>query len=1395
MMKKIKRLSLILALILCILPFSMSAKAMDGFYLVGSFSNNELLDDYKMSLNSEGNYEYIFSNTNEFTQFRISDGENTYRSEGLNKGSSFLLKEKGSYKIEFNTEAILDNSNTRITRLAEKDYYVMGTMNLELNPSYMMKRVDYLKYEIELEVSEYSLIYISDGENEYHDLNGMDYVIAEAGRYLLELSLQNSNHTLKITKLLDNITDYYVLGSFNAYKMNEKSKMSYTDGSYSFDIDTTEVTSFYISDGENIYKNGKENYLLESFNSYEISFNLESKAVDIKSLSFYILNDDNNYSENENDKLEANLDNTSYLEYKKEIKAKAGMQLFVGNSDSLYTDNDNSFLIKEDGTYNVYFSREHLYDNKLNVKIEKLSSEIDTFYVLGSFNGYTMDENSLMEEKDSWYYLRVHTTDASVFYISDGENIYKNGKLDYTLDEFSSYVIYFNKDTKEVKIEAEDYYLLSADNNYQEDIGYIFDRNTDNSLYLEYKLSLSVDGAYQFIIGNSDIEFLNNDGAYLIKEKGKYTIYFSPNHNYENGTNVLVRKYKESNNSYFVMGSFNDYIESDDYKLSYNSDNEDYIEYTIELNLMKGDRFYIAGNDKKYYDPNGDELVIKSSASYMIYFSLEYDYGNGYHIYYKAIKNEEALESIIEINNKEDLISFINKANLDSFSTNLTVEIKNDIDMNGETINPIMVFSGVLNGNYHTISNFKLNTKVLGSEIGFIRRLLAGASVNSLILDYSLKIEENDTAVGGICGVSYGTIRGSSFKGSLNGISVVGGICGINKEDASIINCSSEGVIIARSFVGGICGINNGTINKSNNSASINRTSFSSNEERTVMNIGGIAGFNTNTILESFNQGPVGSDKLGGLAGGICGNSTGIIRDCYNVGKISGKRYIGGIVGYFADFKNNKSDDELYDKILKEIEDILKSHEDSEATPYKNEGDNNDKIISTITSSFNKGIVDGNSECGGIVGFSSSDGSKRKDSYSIKYCYNMGNITSKMSYSGGIAGNHKNGTISECYNSGIIEATDKDYAGGIAGYSNGLIRASFNTASVKGNSYVGGIAGFLNEANNCYSTSQIYPNGSFAGAISGSSNEIDDGISNNYYIYNGFGAFDNIDYASKGERVSREDLAAKNIMAVPLDFKYFMAPEVEGYPILRGLVELDSPLKDIFKEDMYLNTSFTCLLTFIDDNDDILYTRRVEYGSDFAMENMPKPKEKEGYYSKWDPSFDGKCITSDLIIRIIYTEIRTSIGSDSSSKPLGIIEGSFTPQTKFEIVKENKNYLGDNSYYKFLNSYKITINDDENDISLENMVMNLKASEENNLRVALIKDGRVIFIDYESNGDYIRFDLDGADEFMLVTEELYNINNPSFVRIITITVASTLAALVLIAGAVVVIDLGKRKKL
>lgn len=91
----------------------------------------------------------------------------------------------------------------------------------------------------------------------------------------------------------------------------------------------------------------------------------------------------------------------------------------------------------------------------------------------------------------------------------------------------------------------------------------------------------------------------------------------------------------------------------------------------------------------------------------------------------------------------------------------------------------------------------------------------------------------------------------------------------------------------------------------------------------------------------------------------------------------------------------------------------------------------------------------------------------------VQECTNLGTVSGKRSYMGGICGKMDMGIILESGNFGAVSSSDGDYVGGIAGDAAGTIRQCAVKACISGGKYVGGVAGQGIRVTDCTAMAQL----------------------------------------------------------------------------------------------------------------------------------------------------------------------------------------------------------------------------------------------------------------------------------------------------------------------------------
>ncbi|MGB2808298.1 MAG: GLUG motif-containing protein [Sedimentisphaerales bacterium] len=206
-------------------------------------------------------------------------------------------------------------------------------------------------------------------------------------------------------------------------------------------------------------------------------------------------------------------------------------------------------------------------------------------------------------------------------------------------------------------------------------------------------------------------------------------------------------------------------------------------------------------------------------------------------------------------------------------------------------------FTGVFDGNGHTISNFTyISTgKSYIGVFGYVR------GDNAEIKDLGLIDPNVDAGTHGRVGSLVGGLREATItncyaeRGSVSGTGWdVGGLVGFNDE-STISNCYSTASVSGDDYVGGLVGTNEGgTITNCYASGSVSGDDY----------VGGLVGFNHGFCSPGGCSGGMISNcyatsSVSGYCGvgGLVGWNGARITNCYSTGSVTGTTDVGGLVG------------------------------------------------------------------------------------------------------------------------------------------------------------------------------------------------------------------------------------------------------------------------------------------------------------------------------------------------------------------------------------------------------------------------------------------------------------------------------------------------------------------
>lgn len=266
------------------------------------------------------------------------------------------------------------------------------------------------------------------------------------------------------------------------------------------------------------------------------------------------------------------------------------------------------------------------------------------------------------------------------------------------------------------------------------------------------------------------------------------------------------------------------------------------------------------------------------------------------------------------------------------------------------------LFIGSLDGRGYEILRLFIDRRST-DEIGLFGFIDSGGEVRNLgLVDGNV---HGHDYVGGLAGVSRGTISSSHNSGSVTGNERVGGLVGSNYATVEDSYNDVNGTVSGRAQVGGVAGRNSsGSIQDSHNAGAVTGAPGGSS-------IGGVAGANYHgTIERSHNSGRI---EGAGSSGGIVGSneqSGAIVATSYNTGSVVGTGNVGGVAG--------------------------------------------SNYLGTIEDSYNLGSVTSTARAGGVAGLLQGASSTVQRTFSAGVVQGATGV-------GGVAGLHSAGSLTDSY--------------------------------------------------------------------------------------------------------------------------------------------------------------------------------------------------------------------------------------------------------------------------------------------------------------------------------------------------------------------------------------------
>ena len=185
------------------------------------------------------------------------------------------------------------------------------------------------------------------------------------------------------------------------------------------------------------------------------------------------------------------------------------------------------------------------------------------------------------------------------------------------------------------------------------------------------------------------------------------------------------------------------------------------------------------------------------------------------------------------------------------------------------------------------------------------------------------------TNVGGLVGLNFGPVRDSYAGGAVQGLSRKGGLIGLNKPGAQVIDSRADGAVgnstTAGNATGGLVGLNQGAVAGSVATGTVSGSAASTalgglvgQNEGSIsgsaatgavsggQQVGGLVGSTGGSVTESWASGAVSASpdatisESGTQVGGLIGWNEGTVGASFATGNVTGAGSVGGLIGKSA---------------------------------------------------------------------------------------------------------------------------------------------------------------------------------------------------------------------------------------------------------------------------------------------------------------------------------------------------------------------------------------------------------------------------------------------------------------------------------------------------------------
>ncbi|MHC4527990.1 MAG: GLUG motif-containing protein, partial [Planctomycetota bacterium] len=269
--------------------------------------------------------------------------------------------------------------------------------------------------------------------------------------------------------------------------------------------------------------------------------------------------------------------------------------------------------------------------------------------------------------------------------------------------------------------------------------------------------------------------------------------------------------------------------------------------------------------------------------------------------------------------------------------------------------NQVIEFSGVFDGDGHTISNFTYST-LRREYVALFGYVGSGGEIKNLGMVNVNVYADKGYVVGRLVGRNDGTVSNCYATGSVFGYNEIGGLVGRN--EGTVSDCYATGSVFGYNEIGGLVGWNDGMVSDCNASGSVTQLGDWGN-----YHVGGLVGWNVDGTVSNCSAAGIvtGVYSVGGLVGS---NEAGTVSKCYATGSVSGKVHVGGLIG----------------GVYATVSDCY--------------------AAASVT-----GVGSSNWEIGGLVGVSGG---------TVSNCYAIGSVSGNYQV-GGLMGNYYDGTVTASF--------------------------------------------------------------------------------------------------------------------------------------------------------------------------------------------------------------------------------------------------------------------------------------------------------------------------------------------------------------------------------------------